>query len=92
MILQIVGTRFRGAATLEWFNSLFPHHKMQLVREPENPYDPLAIAVHAQDGEEWTHVGYIPKSENSTIAARMDNGEEIPVTFLGGTSLEIPDA
>lgn len=40
-----------------------------LVREPNNPFDPCAVAVWI-DGK---HVGYIPKAQNQMLAKQIDD-------------------
>ena len=48
--------------------------KVQLVREDDNRYDPNAVMVCYNDEEqdEQICIGYIPRSQNSTIALLMD--------------------
>ncbi|HTY04005.1 MAG TPA: HIRAN domain-containing protein [Rhodocyclaceae bacterium] len=43
---------------------------LTLVREPENPHDRNAVRV------EWRGrvLGYLPRAENRSVAAEMDNG------------------
>lgn len=43
---------------------------LTLVREPDNPHDPLAVKVL------WRghHLGYLPRAENSAVAEAMDQG------------------
>ena len=48
--------------------------ELALVREPQNPYDPQAIAVQSLEGEK---IGYIPREKNAPLAARMDRGEKL---------------
>ena len=50
--------------------------KVQLVREAENRYDPNAVMVCYNDEEQDEKVclGYIPRSQNNTIALMMDMG------------------
>ena len=43
---------------------------MTLVREDENPYDHNAVAIFF--GE--THIGYIPRRQNESIAKFLDLG------------------
>lgn len=45
---------------------------LQLVREPENPYDKNAIRVFRPNGLD---VGYMPQDNAAEIAPRMDSGE-----------------
>lgn len=46
-----------------------------LTREPDNAYDPNAVAVHIGA----KHVGYIPKALAARLALRIDAGEALPV-------------
>ena len=50
--------------------------KVQLVREAENRYDPNAVMVcyNDQENDEQVCIGYIPRSQNNTIALMMDMG------------------
>lgn len=52
---------------------------VELVREPNNPHDASAIAVHLQEKpRKGMHVGYIPRSLAAMFALKMDLGE---ITF-----------
>ena len=50
--------------------------KVELVREADNRYDPNAVMVCYDDKaqEEQVCIGYIPRSQNNTIALMMDMG------------------
>jgi len=54
--------------------------RLQLVREPDNPYDASAIRV------EWRgyKLGYVPQRDNAAVARQMDRGAalEARVTAL----------
>lgn len=39
-----------------------------LIREPDNPFDPLAVAVWA-NGQK---IGYVPKKQNPPLAQKID--------------------
>ncbi|WP_303783542.1 HIRAN domain-containing protein [Azovibrio restrictus] len=47
--------------------------RLELVREPDNPHDPMAVRV------EWRghKLGYVPRRENRTVAAALDRGEPL---------------
>ena len=47
--------------------------RLELVREPENPYDSGAIRV------EWRghKLGYVPRRENAAVARQLDRGAPI---------------
>lgn len=59
-VLGLVGTKYRpsGPAILK---CLEDDHPICLVREPENPHDPNAIAVYVQ-------IGYIPANQASRVS------------------------
>ncbi len=44
---------------------------LRLVREPNNPHDPNAIAVYFRNDR----LGYVPRRENRALAAMLDRGE-----------------
>ena len=47
--------------------------RLELVREPDNPYDANAVRV------EWRgrKLGYVPRAENPALAWAMDRGETV---------------
>ena len=47
--------------------------RLLLVREPDNPYDARAVRV------EWKghKLGYIPRTENQTVARQIDRGNPL---------------
>lgn len=51
---------------------------LQLNREPHNRYDKNAIEVWSGDAK----LGYVPRSDNKTIAWMMDKGTEIHAVVL----------
>ena len=46
---------------------------LELVREPDNPYDTRAVAVYWGD----ERIGYLPRLENAVAAGLMDRGERL---------------
>jgi hypothetical protein len=48
-----------------------PGRPLELRRDPDNPHDPNAIAVHAGDGEQ---VGWVPREIAAELAAELDAG------------------
>jgi CpXC protein/HIRAN domain len=66
-----------------FFVAGFPYHEgprlidrltagdpLRLVREPDNPHDPRAVAIYNQDDR----IGYVPRERNREIADRLDGG------------------
>lgn len=55
-----------------------PGEPVQLVREPRNPLDPLAVAVFSVRG---TQLGYLSAERCGWIGARIAQGEELLAVF-----------
>ncbi len=71
--VAVVGMHFReldGIPAKSIVSSFVPPVQLDLVREPENPYDSYAIKV-MYGGE---HIGYIEAKQAMWIAPRMDDG------------------
>ena len=47
-----------------------------LVREPDNEYDPNAIAVHVPALGEHAHLGHVPRNVAARLAPQLDAGEQ----------------
>ena len=60
----------------ELWDQLKVGKKVELVRESNNRYDPQAVMVCYNDREndEQVCIGYIPRSQNATIALLLDMG------------------
>ena len=58
---------YDGAAVLR---AMRAGDRLELVREPDNPYDARAIRV------EWRGVklGYVPRRDNAAVSRQMDRG------------------
>lgn len=63
------------------FPQLAPGQALQLVREPGNPYDSLAVRI------DWRgrKLGYVPRDDNADIARRLDEGEAL-VASIGSVA------
>jgi hypothetical protein len=53
--------------------------ELTLIREPSNPFDPLAVAIYDAEGRK---LGFIPKKQNTVLAQFIDQA---------GTDLPVPD-
>ncbi|WP_295396797.1 HIRAN domain-containing protein [uncultured Thiodictyon sp.] len=67
----IAGYQFHGGTELE--PQMDVGDTLELVREPDNPHDPQAVAVR-WGGE---RIGYIPRRVNADIARRLDAAEHL---------------
>ena len=56
-----------------FWNKLTVGDKLQLIREPDNPYDENAVAIYRED----IKLGYLPRVENIAVARMMDKGQRI---------------
>lgn len=72
---KLVGVTFDGRQAV--ISTLKGDEPLRVRREAENEYDPNAVAVDVQVGEEMLPIGYIAKDKNLEIAKSLDAG--IPV-------------
>ena len=61
---------FRHYDGREIWHNIKVGDRLQLVREPDNPYDASAVRV------DWRGVtlGYVPRRDNAAVARQMDRG------------------
>jgi hypothetical protein len=64
---------FRYAEASQVWSELRLGDALELVREPDNPYDRNAVRV------DWRgrKLGYVPRAENEALAWAMDRGERV---------------
>lgn len=67
----LAGFRYHEAKAL--FSDIRLGDRLELVREPDNPYDANAVRV------EWRgkKLGYVPRRQNAALAWAMDRGESV---------------
>jgi hypothetical protein len=58
---------------------LRPGDRLQLLREPMNPYDENAIEVLGSNGQ---RLGYLPRGFARRLAPLMDAGEELEAMVI----------
>jgi hypothetical protein len=53
--------------------------RLQLVREPDNPYDSNAVRV------DWRGavLGYVPRRDNAAVARQLDRGAALEARVAG---------
>lgn len=74
---KIVGTTFENRQDI--LAHLEGNEELRVRREPENQYDPRAVAVDANIKGKWYPVGYIAKDKNKDIAESLDAGREVEI-------------
>jgi hypothetical protein len=81
------GHAFAGPAPAE---ALAVGRSVELLREPGNPADPLAIAVWSEDHEarRW-RLGYLDRTVAAALAPRLDAGVQVTGVLEGW--IEEPD-
>jgi len=57
----------------EVFSELKIGTELQLVQEPDNRYDPKAVAIYFEDKK----LGFIPRSNNNEISKLLEMGYDI---------------
>jgi hypothetical protein len=72
--LHVVGVAGAGTHHAEALGSetVGPGRALELRRDPSNPHDPNAIAVHAAPGGE--QVGWVPRELAAELAPQLDRG------------------
>lgn len=80
---KIVGVTFEGRQAV--IALLKGKEPLQVRREPENEYDPKAVAVDAYINEGWAPIGYIAKDKNKDIAATLDAGNSVYIKIASIT-------
>ncbi len=79
--LMMIKTKLAGVTYDNRQDSISRCHDcdtLELIREPDNPYDSNAIRVM----DAGRTLGYIPAAQAATLAPYMDAGEEIANCFI----------
>jgi hypothetical protein len=84
MKTTIVGTKYRGPAALGALARLRPGDRLRLVREPDNPHDPDAVAVYSGT----MHIGYIPRGVDRDIADRIMSADGVAAVVTAEAIIE----
>ncbi len=71
-VVSVAGARHQGAALDD--EALGPGRALLLRRDPANPHDRNAIAVHAA-GPRGVQAGWVPREVAAELAAPLDAGE-----------------
>lgn len=79
----VVGTKFHPAGARA-LSDAAQGERVALVREPDNEFDPNAIAVHINGHK----CGFMPRAQAERLATDMDAGKPI-MARVYGTKLEI---
>jgi hypothetical protein len=70
-VAGVAGARLHHADALD-SGDVAPGRPLELRRDPANPHDPNAIAVHAAGGGE--QVGWVPREVAAELAPQIDAG------------------
>jgi len=73
---KIVGVTFEGRQDV--LKTLKGDEQLRVRREPNNEYDPRAVAVDALTDDDWLPIGYISK-DNSDISKLLDEGKDVNI-------------
>ena len=61
---------FRHYQAPEVWHDVKAGDRLELVREPDNPYDPNAVRIDWQGRK----LGYLPRRDNAAVARQLDRG------------------
>jgi hypothetical protein len=74
--IYLIDVHIAGTSYIDNLDELEPGltqgKKLNFFREPENPYDSLAIAIRDDKGNK---LGYVPRAKNEILARLMDAGK-----------------
>jgi hypothetical protein len=77
-VAAVAGAGRHHAEALE-AEDVGPGRPLELRRDPDNPHDPNAIAVHAPGGPQ---VGWVPRELAEQLAPELDAGREVSAVVL----------
>ena len=80
----VVGSRYHDGA-LDALYRAAEGQAVELVRQPDNKYDPNAVQVLI--GE--VMCGFVPRQDAVQVAAKLDAGKTVTAQVYGGTRLKI---
>jgi len=86
-VISVAGESFDnpdGTSRQKIIKSMRIADPVTLIREPENPYDLNAIAVHHASGQ----IGYVSKENAKWLAEVIDGGREVRAFVLSMESAE----
>lgn len=72
--IRVAGVMYEGRQRI--IAGLITTDQARIVPEPENQYDPNALAVHVVHEGKVSHVGYIPRDMAAQVAPLLD-GESL---------------
>ena len=82
---KIVGNQHRPIDAQLLFRQLKNGSQLFLKHDPNNPFDPNAVEVHATvSGESTISIGFIPKGQAEHLAHRLDAGLNCTCTYEDG--------
>jgi hypothetical protein len=81
----VAGTWYYQAVSV--MASLKPGTAIVLSREPDNPHDPLAVAVLTRQGAK---LGYVPRACNLGVALRLDQGVALEARVVSSDYVSWP--
>jgi hypothetical protein len=82
----IAGGFYHGLQTVQ--ATLRPGMVLKLRREPDNPHDADAVAVHLPDG---LMLGYVPRVANTPVARLLDGGRPVRAEIVRMLTAERDD-
>jgi hypothetical protein len=80
-VVPVAGVSFRPEAVVD--GSFDPGQRLALVPEPENEYDPNAVAVW--NAERTLQAGYVPRE----VAVELDGSEQAVSLWRAGEGLRV---
>lgn len=86
-VSNLQGESYHKAACMA--GDFSPYAPVRLKREPDNPHDPFAVAVTADDNDAKV-AAYVNKQKARTLSKLLDSGAELHAVSLRGTGRHEP--
>ena len=75
MKFKIAGVKYHQYKTI--LDDIVEGDSLMIVPEPENKFDPNAVALYYDNGSKQAMLGYIPKILSSEISALIEIGKQL---------------
>ena len=89
LIFHVAGTRYYDMKKV--LGRLEIGEELDIVPEPDNPYDSNAIALYCYHDDREYKLGFVPKGLNKTIIEWINDFESVPRCSIASIEPLMPD-
>jgi hypothetical protein len=81
MRFKIAGVKFHQYKTI--LDDIVEGDSLMIAPEPENKFDPNAVALYYDNGSKQAMLGYVPKTMSSEVSAMIEVGKQLDCVVTG---------